>query len=113
MFLDVYAPTSASPNSKLPVYFYIQGGGFNGNTNPNYNGKGLIIASGMNIIVVTLNYRVGPYGFLAGREVARDASLNNGLKDQIKALKWVQKYISQVRPPFSSQFSGEARADRF
>lgn len=82
----------------MPVYFYIQGGGFNGNTNPNYNGKGLILASGMNIVVVNFNYRVGPYGFLAGREVAKGASLNNGLKDIVKALEWVQKYVSQVRP---------------
>ncbi|KAL1629157.1 hypothetical protein SLS56_005600 [Neofusicoccum ribis] len=95
LFLDVYAPSNASRHSALPVYFYIQGGGFNGNTNPNYNGKGLILASGMNMVVVTFNYRVGPYGFLAGKEVARAASLNNGLKDIIKALEWVQKYISQ------------------
>ncbi|KAK0647760.1 putative secreted lipase [Lasiodiplodia hormozganensis] len=95
LFLDVYAPSNATQDSKLPVYFYIQGGGFNGNTNANYNGKGLIQASGMNIVVVNFNYRVGPYGFLAGKEVAKGGSLNNGLKDQIKALQWVQKYISQ------------------
>lgn len=95
LFIDVYAPTNATQQSRLPVYFYIQGGGFNGNTNPNYNGKGLILASGMNIVVVNFNYRVGPYGFLAGREVAKRASLNNGLKDIIKALEWVQKYVSQ------------------
>ncbi|OJD31316.1 triacylglycerol lipase [Diplodia corticola] len=95
LFLDVYAPSGATRDSQLPVYFYIQGGGFNGNSNANYNGKGLIQASGGEIIVVTFNYRVGPYGFLAGDEVAKGGSLNNGLKDQIKALEWVQKYISQ------------------
>ncbi|KAK8223912.1 Alpha/Beta hydrolase protein [Phyllosticta capitalensis] len=94
LFLDVYAPTNASTGSKLPVYFYIQGGGFNTNSNGNFNGRGLIAASGYNIIVVTFNYRVGPYGFLAGSEVAAGGSLNNGLKDQLKALQWVQKYIS-------------------
>ncbi|KIW11479.1 hypothetical protein PV08_10779 [Exophiala spinifera] len=92
LFVDVYAPTDATPESKLPVYFFIQGGGFNFNANANYNGSGLVTASGNNIIVVTFNYRVGLYGFLAGREVD---SLNNGLKDQRKALEWVHKYIDK------------------
>lgn len=108
--MDVYAPSNATQDSKLPVYFYIQGGGFNGNTNANYNGKGLIQASGMNIVVVNFNYRVGPYGFLAGKEVAKGGSLNNGLKDQIKALQWVQKYISQVRVLCSTPYSATCRS---
>jgi carboxylesterase type B len=96
LFLDVYAPTNATSKSKLPVYFFIQGGGFNANGNANYNGSGLIKASGMNIVVVNFNYRVGPYGFLAGREVLAGGSVNNGLKDQRKALEWLQKFISEV-----------------
>ncbi|KIW27851.1 uncharacterized protein PV07_07552 [Cladophialophora immunda] len=97
LFLDVYAPSHATNTSKLPVYFFIQGGGFNFNANANYNGSGLITTSGHGLIVVTFNYRVGPYGFLASREIqdSPSASLNNGLKDQRKALEWVQKYISQ------------------
>ena len=50
----------------------------------------------MNIVVVNFNYRVGPYGFLASREVLAGGSVNNGLKDQRKALEWLQKYISRV-----------------
>ena len=96
LYLDVYAPTNATVNSNLPVYFFIQGGGFNKNSNANYNGSGLVIASAYNIIVVTHNYRVGPYGFLSGKGVLEKGSLNNGLKDQRKALEWVQKYISKV-----------------
>lgn len=80
----------------LPVYFFIQGGGYNSLSNPNYDGTGLIEASDNGIVVVTFNYRVGPYGFLASEEVEREASLNNGLKDMIKALQWVQKYIAKV-----------------
>jgi carboxylesterase type B len=96
LFVDVYAPTSATNTSKLPVYFFIQGGGFNFNSNGNYDGSGLVAASGNEIVVVTSNYRVGPYGFLASREIqeAPSAGLNNGLKDQRKALEWVQKYIA-------------------
>jgi carboxylesterase type B len=94
LFLDVYAPTGAAANrSNLPVYFFIQGGGFATNSNPNYNGSGLILASDYNIVVVNFNYRVGPYGFLASQEILANGSINNGLKDQRKALEWVQKYI--------------------
>lgn len=50
----------------------------------------------MGIVVVTFNYRVGPYGFLSGEEVEKQGSVNNGLKDQIKALEWVQKHIRKV-----------------
>lgn len=97
LFIDIYAPTDAHmSNRNLPVYFFIQGGGFASLSNANFNGTGLIEASDFNIIVVTFNYRVGPYGFLAGGEVEEGASLNNGLKDQIKALEWVQKHISKV-----------------
>ncbi|KAJ5840993.1 Lipase [Penicillium chrysogenum] len=96
LFLDIYAPAAAAKNSKkLPVFFWIQGGGFAANSNANYDGTGLIKASGNNMVVVTFNYRVGPYGFLAGEEIEKGASLNNGLKDQRKALKWVQKHISK------------------
>ncbi|KAE8334858.1 hypothetical protein BDV24DRAFT_169772 [Aspergillus arachidicola] len=94
LFLDVYSPYRAGNHSKLlPVFVWIQGGGFNQNSNPNYNGTGLIQASGIGIVVVTFNYRVGPYGFLSGREILQDGSVNNGLKDQIKVLEWVQKHI--------------------
>nr|POE73759.1 lipase 1 [Quercus suber] len=81
--------------SKLPVYFFIQGGGFNANSNNNFNGSGLVTASGNNIIVVTSNYRVGPYGFLASEEVLEGGgAINNGLLDQRFGMHWVQEYIS-------------------
>lgn len=48
------------------------------------------------MIVVDFNYRVGPYGFLSSSEVQSMGSLNNGLKDQRKALEWIQKHISKV-----------------
>ncbi|PGH18492.1 hypothetical protein AJ80_04462 [Polytolypa hystricis UAMH7299] len=95
LFIDVYAPSKATSSSNLPVFFYIQGGGFNSNSNANYDGTGLILASDMKMVVVNFNYRVGPYGFLAGKELRNRGSFNNGLKDQIKALEWVQKYIKQ------------------
>lgn len=80
------------------MFVWIQGGGFNTNSNPNNNATGLIQASHMGMVVVLFNYRVGPYGFLSGEEIREGGSLNNGLKDQIKVLEWVQKHIKKVSP---------------
>ncbi|KAI0179737.1 alpha/beta-hydrolase [Hypoxylon sp. FL1284] len=91
LFLDVYAPSNATRFSKLPVYFFIQGGGFAGLSNPNMDGTGIIEASGHSIVVVTFNYRVGPYGFITNGDKIK---ANNGLRDQRKAMEWVNKYIA-------------------
>ena len=80
------------------MFVFIQGGGFNGDSNANYNGSSLIKAAEMDMVVVDFNYRVGPYGFLASNEIAgnKSFSLNNGLKDQQQLLKWVNTHIKQV-----------------
>lgn len=62
------------------------------NSAPNLNGTGLVNASGNKIIVITINYRVGLYGFLTDGD---EISPNNGLLDQRKAMEWVQQYIAQ------------------
>ncbi|CAI6265465.1 unnamed protein product [Periconia digitata] len=97
LFANVWAPTNATADSKLPVYVFIQGGGFCANGNPNYDGTKLIKAADNNMIVVNFNYRVGPYGFLASKEFLENntLSLNNGLKDQRQLLKWVNTHISK------------------
>lgn len=97
LFINVFSPSKSTSTSKLPVYVFIQGGGFSVNGNANYNGADLIDAADNNMIVVNFNYRVGPYGFLAGKEIAANGSLslNNGLKDQRQALKWVKKHIHE------------------
>ncbi|KJZ77636.1 hypothetical protein HIM_02813 [Hirsutella minnesotensis 3608] len=92
LFLDVQAPTKATSGSKLPVFLYVQGGGFSTNSNPNINASGLIEASGHSIVVVSFNYRVGPYGFLND---GKHISPNNGLRDQLKVMEWVQKHIAK------------------
>ena len=68
----------------------MQGGGFNA-AYPNTNGTKLVEAG--NIVMVSINYRISAYGFLASEEVKAQGSLNNGLKDQRKALEWVQQHI--------------------
>ncbi|CAD6446434.1 9a1562fc-5002-4a32-8486-2208e186d697 [Sclerotinia trifoliorum] len=93
LFLDVYAPTDAS---KLhPVFVYFQGGGFNSLSNPNLNGTSLIVAGDHDIVVVTFNYRVGPWGFLTSKEVVENGDTNVGLKDQRFLLEWVQENIEK------------------
>ena len=89
-------PSSATPDSKLPVYFFIQGGGLNADSNPNFNASSLIPAADNDLVVVTFNYRVGPYGFLSGKEVQANGDLNNGHLDQRKALEWVHDHIAKV-----------------
>jgi len=81
LFVDVYAPTNATEDSNLPVMVFIQGGGWSSDSNGNFNGSLLVANSGMNMVVVTLNYRVGLLGSLASKEVIEAGSLNNGLKD--------------------------------
>ncbi|PQE33279.1 triacylglycerol lipase protein [Rutstroemia sp. NJR-2017a WRK4] len=93
LFTDIYAPTN---RSKLhPVFVFFQGGGFNSNANPNLNGTSLIKAGDLDIVVVTFNYRVGPWGFLASKEVVENGDTNVGLKDQRFMLEWVQKHITK------------------
>lgn len=93
MFINVFKPKTASENSSLPVWFFIQGGGYATNSNFNFNGSEVVENSGHDIVFVNFNYRVGALGFLASEEVRRDGDLNAGLHDQRKALLWVQKYI--------------------
>lgn len=93
LFINVYKPKNASSNSSLPVWFFIQGGGYANNANANYNGSEVVSNSGQDIVFVNFNYRVGALGFLASEEVRQDGDLNAGLLDQRKALLWVQKYI--------------------
>lgn len=95
--VNVFTPTKAlrDRNSKLPVMLWFQGGAFVQLFNPRYNGTGLIAAADEDAIIVTFNYRVGPYGFLASEELAKEGSLNVGLHDQRKAIEWTHKYISK------------------
>lgn len=97
LFVNVFTPSGATTKSKLPVWVYIQGGGYATNANSNYNGTGVIQASGHNLVFVNFNYRVGALGFLASEKVRQNGDLNAGLLDQRKVLAWVQKYIHLVR----------------
>ncbi|KAI7229878.1 alpha/beta-hydrolase [Hortaea werneckii] len=96
LFLNVwtpYLPTSGqTPPEKLkPVMFWIHGGGFTGGTgsDPTFDG-GSLVARG-DVVVVTINYRLGTLGFLALEDGVTNG--NFGLADQITALDWVHEHI--------------------
>nr|QLI62121.1 carboxylesterase 9 [Streltzoviella insularis] len=89
LVLNVYTPTLKMPK-QLPVMVFIHGGGFywGSDTDLIYNPKYLIEKK---VIVVTVNYRLGAFGFLCLRQ--KEAPGNVGLKDQLAALKWVKNNI--------------------
>ena len=96
LYLNVWTPVK-KVDKPLPVMVWIHGGAFNfgSSSQPEYNGKNL---AKKGIVVVTINYRLGPLGFLVhpllSKESADGVSGNYGLLDQITALKWVQKNIA-------------------
>ncbi|KAL1889471.1 hypothetical protein Sste5346_008849 [Sporothrix stenoceras] len=92
LFLSVYTPTGSTPDSNLPVWVFIQGGGYAVDANSNLNGTA-VVAAGHDIVFVQFNYRVGMFGFLASESIQENGDLNVGLLDQRKALQWVQDYI--------------------
>ncbi|KAA8996211.1 carboxylesterase family protein [Affinibrenneria salicis] len=93
LVLNVWRP--ASPAEKaLPVMVWIHGGGFvNGGASPAvYDGSEF---ARQGVIFVSLNYRLGRFGFFAHPALQQDALKGNyGLMDQIAALHWVQRHIA-------------------
>lgn len=97
LFLNVYTPADASKKSKLPVMFWIHGGGYSGggSSEPRHNGDFLPTKG---VVLVTINYRLGVFGFLATADLAKEAngmSGNYGLMDMVAALQWVKANIEQ------------------
>ena len=95
LFLNVYTP--AADDAKRPVFFWIHGGGFTlgSGSEPLYDGKNL--ATRGDIVVVTIHYRLGAFGYLYLGGHGGDgfgASANCGQLDQIAALEWVRENIA-------------------
>lgn len=99
LFLNVWRPSGVAEQERLPVYVWIHGGGFVAGSGavPIYDGHNLATRD---MIVVTLNYRLGALGFLAHPEISAEAGdgpkSNFGLQDQIAALEWVQRNIAAL-----------------
>ncbi|KAF2009465.1 carboxylesterase type B [Aaosphaeria arxii CBS 175.79] len=89
LFLNVYAPSNAS---NLPVLVWIHGGGY-GVGDGAVDFSSIINANNDGFIGISIQYRLGAFGFLSSDEVFRNGIVNGGLLDQQLALKWVQAYI--------------------
>jgi para-nitrobenzyl esterase len=96
LYLNVWTP-AASPTAKLPVMVWIYGGGFvaGSASEPRQDGERM---AGKGVVVVSMNYRLGVFGFLSHPELTKEsphhASGNYGLLDQVAALQWVKRNIA-------------------
>ena len=99
LYLNIWAPSTAAATDRLPVIVFVYGGSnITGYTaDPVYDGAAL--AKAANAVVVTVNYRVGIFGFLASPQLkagldANDDSGNYAILDIIKGMKFVQANIA-------------------
>lgn len=96
LFLDIWAPEGATD---LPVFVWIHGGSFiwGAGSEPHHDGAAL---ARRGAIVVTINYRLGVFGYLAHPDLSQESpdgvSGNYGLLDQIAALSWIRQNIAAV-----------------
>jgi para-nitrobenzyl esterase len=94
LYLNVWTPMPAA--SRLPVMVWIPGGGFTTGSGSDYD-AGLLVRKG-NVVVVTINYRLGALGFLDLPALAAEAPDHSAgmywLQDQQAALRWVRRNIA-------------------
>ncbi len=96
LFLNIYTPATADSKSELSVMFWIHGGGYlvGSGSEPRFDGDFLPTKG---VVLVTINYRLNVFGFLATAELAREsggAAGNYGLLDVVAALHWVRDNIA-------------------
>ena len=93
LYLNVFAPAVIPADAKLPVLFWIHGGGSVSGSGDQYDGS--LLAQSDGIIVVTINYRLGPFGILdlPGLSSAEPTG-NFSLLDMEAALRWTQSNIA-------------------
>nr|XP_020138441.1 liver carboxylesterase 1-like isoform X2 [Microcebus murinus] len=90
LYLNIYTPADLRKNSRLPVMVWIHGGGLMVGGASTYDG--LALSAHENVVVVTIQYRLGIWGFFStGDEHSRG---NWGHLDQVAALRWVQDNIA-------------------
>jgi para-nitrobenzyl esterase len=94
--LNVWTPAKDA-TAKLPVMVWIFGGGYTAGTTSEARQDGQFLA-GHGVVVVSMNYRLGIFGFFTlpdlATESGKNAAGNYGLLDQVAALQWVQRNIA-------------------
>ena len=97
LFVNVWSPASAAPGAKVPVMFWIYGGGFVFGSSALPNTSGTQLAKN-GVVLIAANYRVGRFGFFAfpslSRERPDELKGNYAYMDQIAALQWVKRNIA-------------------
>ncbi|XP_076360509.1 cholinesterase-like [Tachypleus tridentatus] len=103
LYLNIFVPENSTlskgsmdkkkPGNLLPVMFFIHGGNFQTTSGSLDIFDGSILADRMTVIVVTMNYRLGPFGFMYNNEDLQMAPGNQGLMDQQMALAWVKDNV--------------------
>lgn len=90
LYLDVTVPRNTRPGERLPVLVWLHGGGFISGGASEYDAARLAVEG--DVMVVTVNYRLGALGFLSSRALDGDGvrSGNYGLMDQAAAVRWVR-----------------------
>lgn len=96
LYLNVYAPARTKAASKLPVMVWIHGGGYaaGAGSEPRYTNSALV---DKDVVLVTINYRLGVFGFLATEDLTKENgghAGNYGLMDMVAALRWVKQNIA-------------------
>jgi para-nitrobenzyl esterase len=96
LYLNVWTPAT-SASEKLPVMFWIYGGGFQAGATSEPRQEGMNLAK-KGVVVVSCNYRLGIFGFFSYPGLVKESSYhaagNYGLMDQIAALRWVKQNIA-------------------
>jgi len=98
LYLNVWTKYPGNTSAKKAVAVWIHGGGYREGfgTEPEFDAQEW---AEKDVVIVTINYRLGVYGFLAHPELSAEnpngVSGNYGILDQIESLKWVKKNIEQ------------------
>lgn len=110
LYLNIWTP-SLKGTALKPVYVFIHGGSFvrGDGSQPAYDGESMATEG---IVYVSINYRLGVFGFMAHPELSKESghgSGNYGLLDQVAALKWIRENISSFGgDPNSITIGGES-----
>jgi para-nitrobenzyl esterase len=98
LYLNVWTKAPGKTDKKLPVALWIHGGGYREGwgSEPEFDGQEW---GKKDVVLVSINYRLGVFGFLAHPELSKESpnhvSGNYGILDQIESLKWIKKNIAQ------------------
>lgn len=97
LFLNIYRPPKLPEDASVPVMVYFYGGAFQFGSTDMYPGGRFVrdsVKMEQPVIFVSVNYRLGPWGFLGGGAIGAENSTNAALYDAINAFKWVRENIA-------------------